>query len=145
MDTTKFAIVLIAALMLNAVLSYLQVRVYDKVTRRLANDYAGNADFVLVSGRAKGLFRGAVVILVIDVASKRVLAAEAMEGISVMAKFRVRPDLLGPVVTLTERTKGKRLTKAAEGALEQLAIVKANLARAAKAAKTTPAPQDSLD
>jgi hypothetical protein len=63
MDTTKFAIVLIAALMLNAVLSYLQVRVYDKVTRRLANDYAGNSDFVLVSGRAKGLFRGAVVIL----------------------------------------------------------------------------------
>lgn len=137
MDTTKFAIVLIAALMLNAVLSYLQVRVYDKVTRRLANDFGGNADFVLVSGRAKGLFRGAVVVLVIDTASARVLAAEAMEGVSVMAKFRVRPDLLGPVATLTERARGKRLTKAAEGALEQLAIVKKNAAKARRQSQGT--------
>ena len=145
MDTTKFAIVLIAALMLNAVLSYLQVRVYDKVTRRLANDFGGNADFVLVSGRAKGLFRGAVLVLVIDSASGRVLAAEAMEGVSVMAKFRVRPDLLGPVATLTVRTKGKRMTKAAEGALEQLAIVQKNAAKVAKAAKAPRQNKDNQD
>jgi hypothetical protein len=68
-----------------------------------------------------------------------------MEGISVMAKFRVRPDLLGPVASLSERIKGKRLTKAAEGALEQLAIVKKNAAKAAKAPKAAEGALDSQD
>ncbi|WP_105034982.1 transcriptional regulator GutM [Cryobacterium aureum] len=124
MDTGRFALFLLGALLLSGVFSYFQQRAYTGVTRRLAQQFGGNSAHVLVSGRSKGILRGAVVVLVIDSTDQEVLAAEAMVGRSVLAKFRVRAELLGSARTVVERATGKSMKKAVQGCLEQAEIVR---------------------
>jgi glucitol operon activator protein len=50
---------------------------------------------VLVSGRGKGRVRGAIAVLVLDKQSEVIRAAAVMEGASVLARFKARPDWVG--------------------------------------------------
>lgn len=140
MDTSRFAIFLLAALLLSGLFSYFQQRAYTGVTRRLAQQFGGNSAHFLVSGRSKGILRGAVVVLVIDTSANEVLAAEAMVGRSVLAKFRVRPELLGSSRSVVERATGKSMTKAIQGCLEQAEIVRRKKAGTGPARRTGKAP-----
>ncbi|TFD61471.1 transcriptional regulator [Cryobacterium suzukii] len=130
MDTGRFALFLLGALLLSGLFSYFQQRAYIAVTRRLAQQFGGNSAHVLVSGRSKGILRGAVVVLVLDSTDQQVLAAEAMVGRSVLAKFRVRAELLGSSLSVVERATGKSMKKAVQGCLEQAEIVRRKGARA---------------
>jgi DNA-binding transcriptional regulator of glucitol operon len=123
MDTGRFALFLLGALLLSGLFSYFQQRAYIGVTRRLAQQFGGNSAHVLVSGRSKGILRGAIVVLVVDSTDQQVLAAEAMVGRSVLAKFRVRAELLGSSLSVVERAAGKSMKKAVQGCLEQAEIV----------------------
>lgn len=118
-----FAALLFAALILSALLSWLQHRAYVKVTRRLSEQFKGHRDAVLVSGRGKGRVRGAVVLFVIDRSSKRIIAAEAMIGASVLARFHERPELLGGLSSVVSRAGERRLADAAQHAIEQYKVV----------------------
>lgn len=128
---TGFALLLFAALVLSGLLSWLQHRAYSAATRRMMEQFHGRRDAILVSGRGKGLLRGAVVILVVDARDKRVVAAEAMVGTSVLARFRERPELLGPISSAADRASEKRLAQAIQSALEQYKTTAARGARAA--------------
>src|SRR5262249_32868502 len=87
---------------------------------RAVNDVAteeNRGGALLVTGRAKGKLRGAVVLLVIDRRQESVTRALVMEGASVFARFRERPELTGPLGTLADRASSKAVTKAVADAL----------------------------
>ncbi|TAM69316.1 MAG: transcriptional regulator [Microbacteriaceae bacterium] len=121
--TTGFAAILLGALILSGILSWLQHRAYSKATERLRRQFRGSGDAALVSGRGKGRLRGAVVLLVIDSRSRRVIAAEAMIGASVLARFHERPELLGGLGSIADRAREKRLADATLQAMEQYKLV----------------------
>lgn len=129
-----FALLLLVALLLGGALSYLQHRAYAAATRRMTAEYQGRDDMILVSGRGKGWTRGAVVLLVIDSITKRIVAAEAMVGVTIFARFRVRKELVGPLASAPKRAGEKRLAEAVESAIKQYKVVLAQRA-------VTPRPQ----
>lgn len=121
---TGFAIILIGAIVLNVLLSIVQHRIYMGATRRMQVAYSGMKDHFLVSGRGKGILRGALVLLVIDATSNQIVAAEGMVGSTVMARFRPRPELLGLVTSAPSRAQNDHLLKAVEYALQQYRVVR---------------------
>jgi DNA-binding transcriptional regulator of glucitol operon len=114
-----FAFLLLGALVLSGVFSWLQHRAYLRSTNLLADEYRGMSDAVLVSGRGKGRIRGAVVLLVIDVRVKKIIAAKAMVGSSILARFHDRPELLGSVSSAADRAGDKHTAQAVVGAIAQ--------------------------
>lgn len=115
----RFGIVLLVVLVLGIALSLVQHFSYQRATRRMVAEHQGARESFLVSGRGKGWFRGAVVLLVVDASSSRIEAAEAMVGASVFARFRPRPELLGSVSSARDRAGDKRLGEAVESAIAQ--------------------------
>jgi DNA-binding transcriptional regulator of glucitol operon len=115
---TEFALLLGGALVLGALLSWAQQKAYARTVRRMADEYSGQP-VALVSGRGKGFGRGAIVVLAVDERSKRVVAAQAMKGSTVFARFRPRPDLLGPLSNATSRVHSALMGKALQEAQKQ--------------------------
>lgn len=133
---TGFALILLGALVLSGGLSYLQQRAYSKATQRMAEAYKDSFGSTLVSGRGKGWGRGAVVIMVIDTLTRRVIAAEAMIGVTVLARFRPRPQLLGPLSGVVERAgHDRKLAQSLEYALEQYKVTTRKKSSQASTAK----------
>ena len=92
-DLSLFVVVLVAVL-LTGVSAFAQHKYYARTVRRLAlaHDEPG---CVLVSGRAKGRMRGAIAVLVLRTRDEQIKAATVMEGSTVFARFRERPDWVG--------------------------------------------------
>jgi glucitol operon activator protein len=89
-----FTVLLFAALMLTTLTAFAQHRYYVRTVRRLAREH-NHAGYALVSGSAKGRFRGAVAVLVLRTEDETIAAAAVMEGSSVLARFKDRPDWAG--------------------------------------------------
>jgi glucitol operon activator protein len=89
-----FFLIVLAGVTLTAASAFAQHKYYARTIRRLAaaHDEPG---CVLVSGRGKGRIRGAVVELVLRASDEQVMAAAVMEGATVFARFRDRPDWVG--------------------------------------------------
>ena len=121
---TGFALILLAAIILNIVFSIMQHKMYMRVTRDMQNEYAGRSDHFLVSGRGKGFLRGAVVLLVIDSSRNQVVAAKAMVGSTMFARFKPRPELLGVATSAPSRAANSHLLKAVEYAMEQYRVTR---------------------
>jgi len=68
---------------------------YLRTVNRLANGEQ-RPGRILVSGRASGRLRGAVALLIVRQADDVVEHALVMEGTTVFARFRERPELAGP-------------------------------------------------
>ena len=119
-----FAIILVAALVLNVVLSIMQHRIYMGNAKRLQEQYAGRSDHFLVSGRGKGFLRGALVLLVIDGSRNQIVAARAMVGSTILVRFKDRPELLGPATSAPSRASDGYMLKAIEYAMEQYRVTR---------------------
>lgn len=111
-------VLLVGAFGLALVLSLLQHRAYARAVNGVAADEHRDG-VVLVTGRAKGVLRGSVVLLVVDRHRHEVVRAQAMQGASVFARFRDRPHLLGPLDGLAGRASSKAQRKAVEDALDR--------------------------
>lgn len=118
-----FALILIVALLLSGALSLLQHFTYSRAAQRMTRAFAGERDMFLVSGRGRGFLRGAVVLLVIDRRERRVVAAEAMVGGTVFARFRGRPQLIGPLEGVQDRAPRGKLRDAVQYALDNYASI----------------------
>jgi glucitol operon activator protein len=92
-DTWTY-LLLFVAMSLTAVSALAQHKYYTRTVRRLAREN-NDPGSVLVSGRGKGRVRGAIAVLVLDRQTEVVKAAATMEGASVLARFRPRPDWVG--------------------------------------------------
>ncbi|MGV8876266.1 MAG: transcriptional regulator GutM [Rhodoglobus sp.] len=128
-----FALILMAALVLSVVFSLLQQRTYSRATKRLGTSFIGVKNHFLVSGRGKGFLRGAIVLMVVDSTTTRIVAAEAMVGGTVLARFKPQPELIGDLDTAVLRTSEKKMTEAVDYATKQYWVTyKRNVASAAR-------------
>ncbi|QFU91774.1 transcriptional regulator GutM [Amycolatopsis sp. YIM 10] len=114
--TWQAAAIMVGGFVVAGFFSYRQHLRYARVINQVAAE-ENRAGVLLVTGRAKGWRRGAVVLLVVDRRQDSVTRALAMEGASVFARFRERPELNGPLGTLAERARSKAVAKAAAEAL----------------------------
>lgn len=121
-----FGLLLLVVLLLGVGSTLLQQRTYQNATRRMGMAYKGAKNHFLVSGRGKSVLRGAIVLLVVNRDTRSIVAAEAMVGSTVLARFRPRPELLGDLGTAAERTKDIMLKKAVEYAQSQYKVVVKN-------------------
>src|SRR3954463_10890178 len=71
-----------------------QHKYHTRTVRRLAREN-NDSGSVLISGRGKGRVRGAIAVLVLDKQTEVIRAAAVMEGASVLARFKQRPDWVG--------------------------------------------------
>jgi DNA-binding transcriptional regulator of glucitol operon len=62
--------------------------------KRLAREH-DEPGHILVTGRGKSRFRGAIAVLVLRKHDEVITAAAVMEGASVLARFKSRPDWVG--------------------------------------------------
>ncbi|MDO5644528.1 MAG: transcriptional regulator GutM [Dermabacter sp.] len=114
-----FPAALFVALVASGFLTFLQQRRYVRAMNEAAASADGPGD-ALVTGRGRGILRGAVVVLIVDRARGEITSARAMVGATVFARFTERPDLCGPVDAVTARVRGKHLSKALAAAMAQL-------------------------
>ncbi|WP_430591438.1 transcriptional regulator GutM [Humidisolicoccus flavus] len=117
-----FAILLGVVFVLMIGSGFLQHRNYMRATERLRVRHADERGSFLVSGRGKGWLRGSIVLLVIDSATKKITDAEAMVGMSIFARFKSRPELLGPMSSAASRTKDPKVAQGVEYALAQYKV-----------------------
>lgn len=94
MSTPQFVLVLLIALSLTTGSALMQHKYYDRTVRRLASAH-NEPGCAIVSGRAKGRRRGAIAVLVLGREDQRIRGAAVMQGASVFARFKNRPDWVG--------------------------------------------------
>lgn len=115
----QFPAVLFGAMMLTAVMSMLQVRRYNRELQAALKASAGAHD-ALLSGRCRSFRGGSIVVLLVDQKTQEITRARAMTGLTVLARFTDRPELLGPVDTAPERARGRALREGVAHALLQM-------------------------
>lgn len=95
MELLPLSLLLFAMFTLSMVSSYLQHRYYLRVVNDLARQYH-RSGYVLASGRCKGRMRGAIAVLVVRRDDPDVIErAMVMQGRTVLARFRERPECAG--------------------------------------------------
>src|SRR3954449_10766098 len=94
MGNVHFLLLMLAALLLTGVSALAQYKYYARTVRRLAAAH-DDPGCVLVSGRGKSRFRGAIAVLVLRKDDEQIQAAAVMEGASVLARFKDRRDWEG--------------------------------------------------
>ena len=94
MNNTWFYLLLFLAMSLTAASGLAQHRYYTRTVRRLAREH-DEPGCMLVSGRGKGRVRGAIAVLVLRRHDEVIRAAAVMEGATVLARFKERPDWVG--------------------------------------------------
>ena len=115
----RFPAILVAAMMLGLLLTWVQMRSYNAELNRALRAVRGE-HLVLVSGRGRSIGGGAIVIAIIDVAARRIIRARALAGRSVFARFHDSPGLVGDLDGAVDRVRGRQLRAAVEMALAQV-------------------------
>lgn len=118
MDFLPLALLLLGGFLLTGLTSVAQHRYYLRTVNWLA-DEEHRKGVVLVSGRATGGLRGAVVLLLVRTTDEVVERALVMEGASVLARFRERPRLNGPLRTASSRAGSTATSRAVEDARDR--------------------------
>ncbi|MGJ3509442.1 transcriptional regulator GutM [Enemella sp. A6] len=128
-----FPAILGAALLIGVAMTFLQQCAYNKHLNEAMAQSRGAHD-VLASGQGRSPLGGAVVILIVDAATREITWATAMVGATVFSRFRPRPQLLGPVDTAADRVNGKQFKHAVEMAVAQVkpAVARADTPRRTK-------------
>jgi glucitol operon activator protein len=117
-----FGLLLLVALVMSVGFTLYQQRTYQNATKRLGLAYLGAKNHFLVSGRGKGFLRGAIVLLVVNGDTRRIVAAEAMIGSTALARFKPHPELVGDLDTAPHRATEKKLSEAIVYATSQYEV-----------------------
>ncbi|WP_040203179.1 transcriptional regulator GutM [Neobacillus jeddahensis] len=84
----KLAIILCAILIVQYVLSLIQIKSYKKNIDKIVSDYRGEDGYFMFSGMERGKFRpGAIAVLVVD-QDYIVHECHMLKGMSVLTKFK---------------------------------------------------------
>lgn len=91
----KFAIILCAILMVQYLLSFIQIKHYKKNIDKIVRNYKGEDGFFLFSGMERGKFRpGAIAILVVD-SDFIIHECHVLSGLSILTKFKAANQYKG--------------------------------------------------
>lgn len=94
MDNATLFVLVVAVMSLTGISAIAQHKYYARTVKRLAREH-DEPGHVLVTGRGRSRFRGAIVVLVLRTQDEVIKAARVMEGASVLARFKNRPDWVG--------------------------------------------------
>jgi glucitol operon activator protein len=94
MDNATAFVAVVAIMSLTGVSAIAQHKYYARTVKRLAREH-DEPGHMLVTGRGKSRFRGAIVLLVLRSQDEMIKAAVVMEGASVFARFKSRPAWVG--------------------------------------------------
>ncbi len=94
MDNATAFVAVVAIMSLTGVSAIAQHKYYARTVKRLAREH-DEPGHMLVTGRGKSRFRGAIVLLVLRTQDEMIKAAVVMEGASVFARFKSRPAWAG--------------------------------------------------
>jgi glucitol operon activator protein len=113
------SLLLFGMFMLSMLGSFLQHRYYLRVVNDLARQFR-RSGYALASGRSKGRTRGAIAVLVVrrddpDVIERAVI----MQGRTVFARFRERPELAGRVSETRLAACSPTMRRAVKDALQR--------------------------
>src|SRR3954469_14818717 len=114
MSNTQSLLLIVAAVLLTATSGLAQHKYYTRTVRRLAREH-DEPGCMLVSGRGKGRVRGAIAVLVLNRQDEVIRAAAVMEGATVLARFKERPDWVGLCARDDLPRCSPRLARAAAG------------------------------
>lgn len=134
-----FFLVLLVAVVAVVLMSGLQQWGYLRAVERMRAEHAGEQGCFLVSGRAKGVLRGAVVLLVVDASREEIIDALVMAGASVFARFKRRDALRGPLVSVEFRERDRAVLRAIGEARESFRALTAKSAKGRRPALRTAA------
>jgi glucitol operon activator protein len=93
-DNATVFVLVVAIMSLTGVSAIAQHKYYVRTVKRLAREH-DEPGHMLVTGRGKSRFRGAIVVLVLRMHDEVITAAAVMEGASVLARFKNRSDWVG--------------------------------------------------
>jgi DNA-binding transcriptional regulator of glucitol operon len=93
-DNATVFVLVVAIMSLTGVSAIAQHKYYARTVKRIAREH-DEPGHMLVTGRGKSRFRGAIVVLVLRTTDEVIKAAVVMEGASVLARFRPRPGWVG--------------------------------------------------
>jgi DNA-binding transcriptional regulator of glucitol operon len=132
----QLAIILCAILIIQYLLSFIQIKHYKKNIDKIVSDYKGENGYFMFSGMERGKFKpGAIAILVVD-QDYIIHECHMLKGMSVLTKFKPLENYKGKHVgeivndvndTIPEKGKrklsanSKALLKASENALLTIA------------------------
>ena len=94
MDNATVFVLVVAIMSLTGISAIAQHKYYARTVKRLAREH-DEPGHMLVTGRGKSRFRGAIAVLVLRKHDEVIKAAVVMEGASVLARFKNRPDWVG--------------------------------------------------
>ena len=115
----RFPALLIIAMLLNAVLTWLQMRRYNSELNAALSSVHDDS-LMLCSGRGRSWRGGAIIIMIVKTCTNQIVSAKAMTGFTVFAWFRPMPELLGSVDDAADRVAKKSAKAAVTMALSQL-------------------------
>jgi glucitol operon activator protein len=129
-DNATVFVLVVAIMSLTGISAIAQHKYYARTVKRLAREH-DEPGHMLVTGRGKSRFRGAIVVLVLRTHDETIKAAAVLEGASVLARFKPRPDWVGrsardplpgasprvaaAVAEARSRVPGRRVQPAARG------------------------------
>ncbi|MBT2216025.1 transcriptional regulator GutM [Virgibacillus dakarensis] len=90
-------LIIIACLILvmNYVLTYIQVRYYRKAMDKLISKYRGNGDYYLYSGQARRKIKsGSIAMLIVD-KDYTIMECQVMKGVSILSSFKEIDEFKG--------------------------------------------------
>jgi DNA-binding transcriptional regulator of glucitol operon len=93
-DNATVFMLVVAIMSLTGISAIAQHKYYTRTVQRLAREH-NEPGYMLITGRGKSRFRGAIVVLVLRKHDEVIKAAAVMEGATVLARFKHRPDWVG--------------------------------------------------
>jgi glucitol operon activator protein len=93
-DNATVFVLVVAIMSLTGISAIAQHKYYARTVKRLAREH-DEPGHMLVTGRGKSRFRGAIAVIVLRTQDETIKAAVVMEGASVLARFKSRPDWVG--------------------------------------------------
>lgn len=91
----KLAIILCAILVMQYLLSLIQIKHYKKNIDKIVSDYKGEDGYYMFSGMERGKFRpGAIAILVVD-SDYIIHECHMLRGLSILTKFKAIEQFKG--------------------------------------------------
>jgi glucitol operon activator protein len=93
-DNATVFVLVVAIMSLTGISAIAQHKYYARTVKRLAHEH-DEPGHMLVTGRGKSRFRGAIAVLVLRKHDEVIKAAAVMEGATVLARFKHRPEWVG--------------------------------------------------
>jgi DNA-binding transcriptional regulator of glucitol operon len=93
-DNATVFVLVVAIMSLTGISAIAQHKYYARTVKRIVREH-DEPGHMLVTGRGKSRFRGAIVVIVLRPQDETIKAAVVMEGASVLARFKSRPGWVG--------------------------------------------------